>query len=1377
MTTAPEVRALARRIAGTEAATRQRGEQLAYSALEDGAIREFSLEGDQTAQYGKQYDGTSTAAVLISPPPPAPSTPLVSAVAGGLVVTWDGTFENDIAIVAPMDWRQTDLVVGPVGMDPIATPPSVGITSPRGGENFIPLPAGTYDVALVSRTLAGRPSAPSASVQGTALPLVDSAVFDEALVDLGDARTRLTVAEQDVIDALADALTASNAAATAQGDATTALANAAAANALAVLAQAKANAAITVYRQSSAPATGLETNDLWIDSDDGLLYVWTGSWTLSADQRVATVVASNATKTTVFAQISQPATSGRTIGDIWIDTDDGNKIYDWSGSWTVRLLGAAAISATARQLGSTTVYRQSTAPASGMITNDLWIDSDDGLVYVYTGTWTLSADQRIAAVVASDAVKITMFFQTSAPSSVGRILNDLWIDTDDNQKVYRWTGSAWALTDIANVSYIASRGTDLVTNGTGLLGNNTNWSSWTVSSDAPEGISRSFVAPSGLNRTDQTDELVPLNPSKRYVISNYTKNMGTAPSKWYGRVWFYDTAGLLMSRQHNCIRAGSEATLALPLNPGDLTMKIAGGIQSWQDSVTVNDFYFFRYINFYDYVDPNGKLGNAYEFTRNNYMPFYGAAQMNYTAVAADGTVTLGQAYNGPARAAGVPVAIGRGGDTSTYSWASALDVPTTWTKFSGLVAGVQTARTGAVGGEIPFGTGYCKPVFLHHYMAGTDIPNHTFAVAGMSISDASAAQVSADAANALATLAKSTADSKITVFRQASAPAAGPVGTYKINGDLWIDSDDGMVYYTSTSTGTWLASPDQRIGTVVTSNATKTTVFAQISQPSTSGRTIGDIWIDTDDGNKIYDWSGSWTVRLIGAGAISATARQLGAVNIYRQSTAPASGMVANDMWVDSDDGLLYIFTTVWALSADQRIAAVVASDAVKITLFSQTSPPATTGRVTGDLWIDLDDGNKMYVWNGSAWSVRILGDSALASLDLSKLVVVGGANVNDLVAQTLSAQIANFIQINANNINVGALDGKTINGALIRTAAAGERWELTGVGALKGLRGYSGLADETAPAGMETTVTGLGLTGGSGTVGALRLFAPERSSDAYAGKSELALSSGGTEILAGGGAGGYSMPTARLASKSIKIGARSNIYLGLNNGLGEDSDYTKGMAGVSLYTDMTDGGGRQTAEVDMSATEGNATNATGLVAVMPRKVGVYAGTPNAAEASIEVDQAAGVTMVGDVTIGGVTVGQEPYSYKTPGAVATFPNNAWTKTTAWADNGGTVGVTFAADRWTVVTPGRYDLKATLSYFQHATGIRAVGIRVNGTSIRDIVTNATSSSQCSVTNTMEYRFAAGDYIEIWGYQNSGTTATKVLDGTTYSGFSMRYIGS
>lgn len=92
----------------------------------------------------------------------------------------------------------------------------------------------------------------------------------------------------------------------------------------------------------------------------------------------------------IFAQDDPPSTSGRIAGDLWIDTNDGNKVYTFStgtNNWVLR-----------QDLNNSKVFVQTSAP-SGAKTNDLWFDSDDNFrTYRWTGSaWQEITDPRTTA--------------------------------------------------------------------------------------------------------------------------------------------------------------------------------------------------------------------------------------------------------------------------------------------------------------------------------------------------------------------------------------------------------------------------------------------------------------------------------------------------------------------------------------------------------------------------------------------------------------------------------------------------------------------------------------------------------------------------------------------------------------------------------------------------------------------------------------------------------------------------------------------------------------------------------------------------------------------------------------------------------------------
>lgn len=137
------------------------------------------------------------------------------------------------------------------------------------------------------------------------------------------------------------------------------------------------------------------------------------------------------------------------------------------------------------------------------------------------------------------------------------------------------------------------------------------------------------------------------------------------------------------------------------------------------------------------------------------------------------------------------------------------------------------------------------------------------------------------------ADLAKSTADGAINTYFQAAQPwAPGATHTPDRIGDIWYDSDDGQAYRWSGNGGTWVMIEDSNIGAALTAanNAQAkadikiTTYYAANASPPAAptppagnGFTTGDMWVVTDQNNKLRRWSGSaWVDVLLGDAAIS---------------------------------------------------------------------------------------------------------------------------------------------------------------------------------------------------------------------------------------------------------------------------------------------------------------------------------------------------------------------------------------------------------------------------------------------------------------------------------------------------------------------------
>lgn len=178
-------------------------------------------------------------------------------------------------------------------------------------------------------------------------------------------------------------------------------------------AQAAADSKSAVYYQDNEPAgTAYEVGDIWIDTNDNdKLYAWDGTdWVLSQDSAAAQATADGKAKT--YVQDNEPTGGAYNAGDLWIDTNDGNKLYRYSGSAWVSAQDGAISTAQSTANGKNKVYYSTSAPGSTANTaGDIWWQYASGIVigqYVGAGgtSWT-SAPIGNAVIANLDAGKIT----------------------------------------------------------------------------------------------------------------------------------------------------------------------------------------------------------------------------------------------------------------------------------------------------------------------------------------------------------------------------------------------------------------------------------------------------------------------------------------------------------------------------------------------------------------------------------------------------------------------------------------------------------------------------------------------------------------------------------------------------------------------------------------------------------------------------------------------------------------------------------------------------------------------------------------------------------------------------------------------------------
>ena len=222
---------------------------------------------------------------------------------------------------------------------------------------------------------------------------------------------------------------------------------------------------------------------------------------------------------------------------------------------------------------------------------------------------------------------------------------------------------------------------------------------------------------------------------------------------------------------------------------------------------------------------------------------------------------------------------------------------------------------------------------------------------------------------------------------------------------------------------------------------------FYQVDQPGSPA--LGDIWFDTDD-NKLYRWNGSAWDQITDPDIATAIANAAAAANTADQKvttyysdepptvdlydSTPLDALDNGDLWIDTNDNnklYRFDFSTVsgtigvgsgWILVSDSRIQTltddlagaltrITSAEGTITTLqgtadggiasYFQDDPPDTsafTANNTGDLWMDTNDGNKLYRYNHT-----LNGDAS--SYNSTGFVNVQDASIQSAVAAAAAA------------------------------------------------------------------------------------------------------------------------------------------------------------------------------------------------------------------------------------------------------------------------------------------------------------------------------------------------------------------------------------
>lgn len=188
----------------------------------------------------------------------------------------------------------------------------------------------------------------------------------------------------------------------------------------------------------------LQTGDVWIKTTDNTRYVWNDdAWQAVSDTKAFDDWVTNTYSP--FVSDTNAAIDGKV--EFWFDTSDP------STAWT---------DDTERGKHVGDLWYDDTADAKALkrYTYDAGHDPVYYWVDVVDQTAINAADAAADAQSTADG-KITAFYQDNEPTAEGT--GDLWFDTNDGNKPYRWTGSAWVSTQDGAIADVDARVTNVET--------------------------------------------------------------------------------------------------------------------------------------------------------------------------------------------------------------------------------------------------------------------------------------------------------------------------------------------------------------------------------------------------------------------------------------------------------------------------------------------------------------------------------------------------------------------------------------------------------------------------------------------------------------------------------------------------------------------------------------------------------------------------------------------------------------------------------------------------------------------------------------------------------------------------------------------------
>lgn len=263
-----------------------------------------------------------------------------------------------------------------------------------------------------------------------------------------------------------------------------------------------------------------------------------------------------------------------------------------------------------------------------------------------------------------------------------------------------------------NKSEIVSMGEQLVINGSGLMGDNTNFSSLIFDASKSNGSAGSFTRTGSVNSSEFSDNFFPVSPTLRYSFELDAMS-SKAKASMYSFLDFYDVdKKQIVSNDHMYVE-NTLTTLAKDLKNGDTVVYLAdmtNWLTSGGNGIFTRGFIFWNYKNSFGYTYPE------HTYSKYNYVDLYIDSDINTIAK----TITLKNPWTNGTFPAGTKVSQSNSGATFKYQAMGDTIPPSIWKHYSGYYDGTDYSGTNA-SDKFPPGTAYAKVGFLWNYNKSDD--------------------------------------------------------------------------------------------------------------------------------------------------------------------------------------------------------------------------------------------------------------------------------------------------------------------------------------------------------------------------------------------------------------------------------------------------------------------------------------------------------------------------------------------------------------------------------------------------------------------------------------------------------------------------------